>query len=597
MDKKKFGAYLVDLRCRNHVTQRQLGHSIGVSNQIISKWERGVTLPDAESILLLSRFFGITADALLNLRVLESPPPLARGSVPLSPLSEAGEGGLAWQKSETRTENLLLPPSEEITGDYFCTWAMQKELARRRGMSGAHGTAQREVLTWGDLCDESSLYHALPREYRKGLIFLVDDGWDVPLGVPSPIENRKCYGKLLPDPEKFGGLGKDAASRLKNLSARVKELGFGGLGLWVAAQQAGRSPGETHRFFAEHAKRHAAADVRYWKVDWGDFEHDTAYRRILGEEVKKNAPDLLVEHCVPQRALSAYESPDFFAERARQTKRILPFSDVFRVYDVVPPFEEVTVLARLHEALLLSRETGKEEGYRGLLCAEWCAVVAAALGCTLGMMKVTDEGCAALRFHRLSPPFGVSESDYRFSRQTLTDSLYYEANEKPWLSTAGRTLSETAPAVMARGCVLPEVHSCGTLSPFVLASRNPRTGVYAIATLSRIVDPNVSLIAPADVTLTVHGTCVTVGVFGFFHTLTLRFDHAPKGIQAVGQCLLSDTSEDMTTFISVIGDELRIDGKELRRIGKRTCLAADPTIPMSVWRIETRDPIEKEEKS
>ena len=598
MDKKKFGAYLTDLRCRNHVTQRQLGHYVGVSNQIISKWERGVTLPDAESILLLSRFFGITADALLDLRALESPPPSAQGSVPLSPLPEGKPSVRRTQRSETPARNLLPPLSAEITGDYFCTWAMQKEVALRHGMTGGHGTAQREALTWGDLCDGGSLYHTLPREVRGGLLFLVDDGWDVPLGAPSPYDNTKCYGSLVPDPEKFGGLGKDAVSKLRNLSERVKELGYAGLGLWIAAERAGNSPDETHRFYETHAKRHAAAGVRYWKVDWGDFSHDMNYRRILGEEVKKNAPDLWVEHCVPQRALSAYErEPDFFERRARETEEILPFSDVFRVYDVAPPFEEITVLARLHEALLLSRKIKTREGYRGLLSAEWCAVIAAALGCTLGMMKVTDEGCAALRFHRLSPPFGVSEADYRFREETLTDSLYYEADEQPWLSTAGRMLSETAPAVMARGCPLPEVSPCGEEPPFVLASRNPRTGVYAVATLARTVDPNLSRILPADVTLSVEGNTVTVGVFGFFHSLTLRFDRAIGDVRVLGQCLLSEKSEDMTTFISINGNELRIDGREIRRFGKRACLVTDRTVPMLLLRIEPKETSRKEEKS
>ena len=430
---------------------------------------------------------------------------------------------------------------------------MQKEVALRHGMTGLHGTAQREALTWGDLCDGGSLYHTLPREVRGGLLFLVDDGWDVPLGAPSPYDNTKCYGSLVPDPGKFGGLGKDAASRLRNLSERVKELGYAGLGLWIAAERAGKSPDETHRFYETHAKRHAAAGVRYWKVDWGDFSHDMNYRRILGEEVKKNAPDLWVEHCVPQRALSAYErEPDFFERRARETEEILPFSDVFRVYDVAPPFEEITVLARLHEALLLSRKMKKREGYRGLLSAEWCAVIAAALGCTLGMMKVTDEGCAA---------------------------------------------SETAPAVMARGCPLPEVSPCGEERPFVLASRNPRTGVYAVATLARTIDPNLSRILPADVTLSVEGNIVTVGVFGFFHSLTLRFDRAIGDVRVLGQCLLSEKSEDMTTFISINGNELRIDGREIRRFGKRACLVTDRTAPMLLLRIEPRKTSRKEEKS
>ena len=66
MKEKTFGNFLYELRKKNHITQRQLGHFIGVGYRVISKWETGVCLPDAANLLALSRFFGVSTDALLK---------------------------------------------------------------------------------------------------------------------------------------------------------------------------------------------------------------------------------------------------------------------------------------------------------------------------------------------------------------------------------------------------------------------------------------------------------------------------------------------------------------------------------------------------
>jgi len=53
-------------RNRNGWTQAQLGSMLNVSRSVVGKWENGMTVPDAEAIIQLSKAFHITADHLLG---------------------------------------------------------------------------------------------------------------------------------------------------------------------------------------------------------------------------------------------------------------------------------------------------------------------------------------------------------------------------------------------------------------------------------------------------------------------------------------------------------------------------------------------------
>ena len=64
-EEKNFGKWIVRLRQGSGITQRQLGHFIGVSDKVISKWERGASEPDIDGLRALSSFFGMSVDDLL----------------------------------------------------------------------------------------------------------------------------------------------------------------------------------------------------------------------------------------------------------------------------------------------------------------------------------------------------------------------------------------------------------------------------------------------------------------------------------------------------------------------------------------------------
>ncbi len=63
----KIAEKLVKLRTSKGVTQEEVAQSLSVSNKTISKWENGASMPDIPMLVELSKFYGITTDALLGL--------------------------------------------------------------------------------------------------------------------------------------------------------------------------------------------------------------------------------------------------------------------------------------------------------------------------------------------------------------------------------------------------------------------------------------------------------------------------------------------------------------------------------------------------
>ena len=65
MDMMTLGKQIAYYRKEWGLTQEALANRLGVTNQAVSKWERGAALPDVETILVLSRLFCVSMEALL----------------------------------------------------------------------------------------------------------------------------------------------------------------------------------------------------------------------------------------------------------------------------------------------------------------------------------------------------------------------------------------------------------------------------------------------------------------------------------------------------------------------------------------------------
>ena len=66
IDNQIVGAKIAALRQNAGLTQQQLAAIAGVSHQAVSKWESGAALPDIQTLLQITRFFGVTIEQLLE---------------------------------------------------------------------------------------------------------------------------------------------------------------------------------------------------------------------------------------------------------------------------------------------------------------------------------------------------------------------------------------------------------------------------------------------------------------------------------------------------------------------------------------------------
>lgn len=461
----------------------------------------------------------------------------------------------------------LIPEEAVPHGSYYCTWHHQTKVMHKYGIPDFHGSGCRDALDIKYLFNEED-YHWLPGEDRKGVWFLLDDGWDVAPGTQNNgRESRRFFGSVEPDPEKFASLGDTPLDRLKALDRLSKEHGYAGLGLWIAPQVCGEienSPMDvSEEYWISRAKLCAQAGVKYWKVDWGYRSNDTEYRRMMTRVVKQYAPELMIEHAYIQKPATPPEEREI---RRKLSRGAFALGDAFRSYDVIWPLQESVTLSRLHE--VLADHPAPEYGVRQLPNAEYRYFTAAGLGCSIGIMDETIHAVAVLRWERLAPPFGANEAEYRYSGEFLVDSFHYPKDAVSYLDYAGKTLTESAPAVMARGCDLPEVEAAGAYKPFVCCSKNPITGAFAISTNRRTIDPNALIIAPARITWSIDDPSAPVGVFGYMDALTLVYPREiGKSARVWAQNLVDREAVDITEQVIFDGGRVCIPGKTLQRVG------------------------------
>ena len=66
MDQIKIGRFIAVRRKRANLTQLQLADRLGITDKAISKWERGITMPDTSIMLELCDILGISVNELLS---------------------------------------------------------------------------------------------------------------------------------------------------------------------------------------------------------------------------------------------------------------------------------------------------------------------------------------------------------------------------------------------------------------------------------------------------------------------------------------------------------------------------------------------------
>ncbi len=66
MDQIKIGKFIAECRKKANFTQMQLAERLGITDKAISKWERGISMPDTSIMLELCDILGISVNELLS---------------------------------------------------------------------------------------------------------------------------------------------------------------------------------------------------------------------------------------------------------------------------------------------------------------------------------------------------------------------------------------------------------------------------------------------------------------------------------------------------------------------------------------------------
>jgi len=100
IDTSKTGTAIAAYRQRMNMSQQGLAGLMNVTHQAVSKWEKGLALPDTETLLALAKLFGTSMEELLM------------GKMPMEP--EAAEEILTVQETPSAQENEEEEPSASI---------------------------------------------------------------------------------------------------------------------------------------------------------------------------------------------------------------------------------------------------------------------------------------------------------------------------------------------------------------------------------------------------------------------------------------------------------------------------------------------------
>lgn len=81
IDNKRFGVFLAQLRKQKGLTQKELAKKLFLSDKAVSKWERGLSMPDIALLFPLADLLGVTVTELLSGQHIRKPGQMDVGEV------------------------------------------------------------------------------------------------------------------------------------------------------------------------------------------------------------------------------------------------------------------------------------------------------------------------------------------------------------------------------------------------------------------------------------------------------------------------------------------------------------------------------------
>lgn len=503
----------------------------------------------------------------------------------------------------------LVPTEPSSAPNYWCTWYAQNYWQQRGGeitdFNKINNPNARDELTYNHLFNSTDGWATtyLPLG-RSDMYFLIDHGWQTK-DASKRISGALPFFSLQIDENDFpeyANTQPEEALRLFN--EEIQANGWKGLGIWVR----GDIPADAARTFVEWSKY---AGIKYWKIDGGDIKDFNSYR--AKQEIY---PELVLEYVTPAGNLNpAWNKPGlseypsiYKADSIHRmnTLRVLQNSDVFRTYDATPQLMTTTTLRRTHDLLCMAR--GPQ--YISVLNVQDDCNIAAGLGCLVAskrhpnynerlykgkdlhhqlhgkrhMQSRINEVERFCRWERIAPAFPVGVGTYVYSQEELIDSCPFDEYSTWNKATYGKTVYQSAPAIMARNMELPVVEVNGD-APYVVATKYPN-GAVCVATEGRVKPENEWYYPLAKVTVKVEDLSKPIGVFGYYDELIIENVNPSLSVAKVwAQDLLAEFSQDITSEVRIEKNRIIIPGSLIEKIGLSAATEGDTSSPGLVMNI------------
>jgi len=346
---------------------------------------------------------------------------------------------------------------------------------------------------------------------------------------------------------------------------------------------------------------------------------DEAAWKMMTDFADQFFPGLVMEHGNPSKdgPFNSYPgSGQVYPAYVEAGKRVIQYSKVMRLHDISPQLGIPTMLDRLACILDAVKTKPAKTGY---LNCEDEVTMAAVLGGTMGVMRSPmvglrpgddpdiflngprnikqrmDEVVRAVRWQRIAPAFGAGVMATQVDNKMLVDSYKFPAGEfwastEDWATTYAspyacmhKVVAQEAPARVTRGLPLPEI-TCEGEAPYVLASLNPN-GSVSIGTLGRLSPERGCYFPEADVGLKIGRITGSIGIFGYYKSLTLVLDKPLGEVTIWAQDLAGDGAVDITSKVLVEGNKLVFPGELLKNIGLSASTPGDLSDPALVVEI------------
>lgn len=489
-------------------------------------------------------------------------------------------------------------------GNYYCTWnvqnfgrpdaALEKSPEVFLGAEGAKKARdylnEEHIFQNGGLADQYE-------EVRGDLYFLMDDGWDVPYNV-HPDTQITSFGSLIASEERFPSFTGTPEQRLGKLNEAFQKKGWKGIGLWVAAHALGENPEtgyltqeESVRYWSERIRWCKEAGVEYWKVDWGFHQYEPEWRMMLNDLRDQIMPSLQIEHCHPAAAPVNHvvfrEGKQISDGRFQNWKdyperwsKILENADIFRSYDVLAQFSQVSTVDRL--AALMERNP---EAKTVINCEDE-VYLGAALGCSLGIMRSklckeipvfhfdpqqnsqkTDEVVRAINWQKIAPAFPIRAGRLTSSRETVREAHVFQDGETWMKDYIGRGIFQECPCVVARNMELPQITYLEKDKPIVAACRHPNGAVSAVA-MPRSDGKGGYRTPKAGIVLSGIRSGIPIGIFGYWESVSLTGQENYSGKRLFVRDLKKEEEVEITEHTVRMEYRMDIPVDVVRRIGE-----------------------------